>query len=103
MYTIESHILTSLGFLTFVDIVSVWLYFVAFWNNDFKIDHEIVVDFVEHYKKHFLKKNLANDSTTPNKKKFVLKNKTQVNKDEIKGNKKNVNYKPTEVTLLWMF
>lgn len=40
------------------------------------------------YKKHFLKKNLVNDSTTSNKKKFVPNSKIQANKLENKGYKK---------------
>lgn len=47
-----------------------------------------------------LKKNLANASTTSNKKRSVPENKIHVNKGEIKGDRKNVNEKPLKFNVM---
>lgn len=52
-----------------------------------KIDYELVINYAKLYKKHFLKKNVANNSNGSNKKNFVAKNKTQPNKMKIKSDK----------------
>lgn len=57
-------------------------------DTNSEIDHDLITNFVKYYKKHFLKENLANDSTIHNKKNSISKIKIQANKVEIKSDKK---------------
>lgn len=66
-------------------------------DSDSEIDDKIVANFIKCCQNYFLKKNLANNSTTSNKKSFFPKNKTQAFKVEIKGDKRNPNEKPNGV------
>lgn len=46
-------------------------------DTNSEVDYNVDANFIKHYKKHFIQKVLANDSSTSNKEMSIAQNKTQ--------------------------